>query len=184
MDTGLIHRLLCLSVLLATLAMSGCATLNENECRSGSWTDIGFRDGRNGLSPDRIADHKEACEQYGVEPDRTDYLAGRDDGLVQYCTRHNGFEVGRSNGTYDGVCAALNERAFLEGFNKGKALYEARSRLDSVESEIHQVDEKRNQKGMSEQDRDELFEQRLRLEGERVRVRQQVERLEDETQRL
>src|SRR3954471_3122610 len=182
MDTGLIRRLLCLSVVLATLATSGCATLNESECRSGSWSDIGFRDGRNGRSADRIADHKEACEEYGVEPERAEYLAGRDEGLVQYCTRHNGFEVGRSNGTYEGVCAALNERAFLDGFNKGKTLYDARSRLDSVESEIHRIDEKRDQKDLSEETRDDLFEQRLRLEGKRALAREQVERLEYETQ--
>lgn len=184
MDTGLVPRLVSLSVLLAALTLSGCATLNESECRSGAWSDIGFRDGRNGRSADRILDHQEACETYGIEPERADYLAGRDEGLVQYCTRHNGFEVGRSNGTYEGVCATLNERAFLDGFNKGKALYDARSRLDSVESEIHRIDEKRDQKDLSEETRDELFEQRLRLEGRRALAREQVERLESETERL
>ena len=152
MDTGLVRRLTCLSLLLAALAMSGCATLNESQCRSASWAEIGFRDGRNGRSADRIPDHTEACEKYGVAPDGTDYPAGRDEGLVQYCTRHNGFEVGRSNGTYDGVCVTLNERAFLEGFNKGKALYEARARLESVESEIDRIDEKRDEKGLSDSD--------------------------------
>jgi hypothetical protein len=184
MDTGLVPRLTCLSVLLAALTLSGCASLNESECRSGSWSDIGFRDGRNGRSVDRIAEHKEACKKYDIEPDRADYLSGRDEGLIQYCTRHNGFEVGRSNGTYEGVCARLNERAFLEGFNKGKALYEARSRLDSVESEISQVDEKRDEEGLSKEVRDELFDKRLRLEVERVSALRQVERLERETQRL
>jgi len=184
MDSGLIPRLACLSVLLVTLASSGCASLSESECRSDSWADIGFRDGRNGRSPDRIADHKEACEKYGIEPDRMDYLAGRDEGLVQYCTQHNGFEVGRSNGTYEGVCAALNERAFLDGFNKGKALYEARSRLASVESDISAVDEKRDEKELSKEVREELFEKRYHLEVERVRAAERVERLERETQRL
>jgi hypothetical protein len=184
MDTGLAPRLIRLSILLVVLTMSGCATLSESQCRSDSWADIGFRDGRNGYSPDRIADHKEACEKYGIEPDRADYLAGRDEGLVQYCTRHNGFEVGRSNGTYEGVCATLNERAFLDGFNKGKALYEARTQLASVESEIHRVDQKREERDLSKEVREELFEKRYRLEVERVRTRERVERLERETQRL
>ena len=184
MDTGLVSRLACLSVLLATISLSGCASLSESECRSNSWADIGFRDGRNGRSPDRIADHKEACEKYGIEPDRDDYLDGRDEGLVQYCTRHNGFQVGSANGTYEGVCAASNERAFLEGFNKGKSLYDARSRLASVESEISDVDEKRDEKDLSKEVREELFERRYRLEVERVRAQERVERLERETQRL
>ena len=110
--------------------------------------------------------------------------AGRDEGLVQYCTRHNGFEVGRTNAWYEGVCATLNERAFLEGFNKGKALYEAQVHLTQVESEIARVDEKRDEKGLSDDVRDELFEQRLRLEGRRVAAREQVERIEHETKRL
>jgi hypothetical protein len=122
--------------------------------------------------------------EVGVAPDRDEYLAGRDDGLVQYCTRHNGFEVGRANGSYEGVCATLNERSFLEGFNKGKALYEARARLDQVESEIAHVDEKRDEKDLSEDERDELFERRIRLEGKRVAAREQVERIEHETKRL
>jgi len=103
---------------------------------------------------------------------------------VQYCTRHNGFQVGSSNGTYEGVCATLNERAFLEGFNKGKSLYDARSRLASVESEISQVDEKRDEKDLSKEVREELFEKRYRLEVERVRAQERVDRLERETQRL
>jgi uncharacterized protein DUF2799 len=162
MDTGLSPRLTCLSVLLAALTISGCATLDESEHRSRSWPHIGFRG----------------------DPDRTDYLTDRDEELAQYCTRHNGFEIGRSNGTYGGVCATLNERAFLEGFNKGKALYDARSRLDSIESEINSVNEKRDQRGLSKEVRDELFEQRVRLEGKRALAREQVERLERETQRL
>jgi hypothetical protein len=184
MDTGLVSRLARLSVLLAVLAMSGCATLNEGQCRSDSWADLGFLDGRNGRSVDRIADHKEACEKYGTDPDRDDYVADRNEELVQYCTRHNGFEVGRSNGTYEGVCATVNERAFLEGFNKGKALYEAQSRLASVESEISRIEEKRDEKDLSKEVRDELFEKRYLLEVERVRARERVERLERETQRL
>jgi hypothetical protein len=168
MDTGLARRLTRLSALLVVLATSGCATLSDNQCHSDSWANVGFR----------------ACEKYGIEPERTDYLAGHDEGLVQYCTRHNGFEVGRSNGTYEGVCATLNERAFLEGFNKGKALYEARSQLASVESEISQVDEKRDERDLSKEVRDELFEKRYRLEVERVRAQERVDRLERETRRL
>ena len=184
MEAGLLLRLAPLPLLLAALSLGGCATLNESECLNASWSDIGYRDGRTGHSPDRISDHTEACQKYGVAPDRKDYLAGRDEGLVQYCTRHNGFEVGLANGSYEGVCATMNERAFIEGFNKGKALYEARARLDQVESEIARVDEKRDEKGLSDEVRDELIDQRIRLEGKRVAAREQVERLEYETQRF
>ena len=119
-----------------------------------------------------------------VEAARADTPANHDQGLAQYCTRHNGFEVGRSNGSYEGACATLNERAFLEGYRKGQALYEARSRLSDVEAEISQIDEQRDQKGLSYEIRDELFEKKTRLEVERVRTRERIERLERETQSL
>jgi hypothetical protein len=92
--------------------------------------------------------------------------------------------VGRAGGSYEGVCATLDERSFIEGFNKGKALYEARARLEQLESQIARIDEKRDEKDLSDETRDALFDQRLRLEGKRAVASEQVHRLEYETQRI
>jgi hypothetical protein len=101
MNAGLIPRLVCLSVLLAALALSGCATVNEQP-----------------------------------------------------------------------------------RYETAQALDEARSQLETIESEIRLIDEKRDQPGLTTEVRDELFDKRLRLEAERVRASQRLEQLERETQRF
>ncbi len=172
------------AALLLMLTLGGCASLTESQCRDAAWSDIGFRDGRNGKVADRIADHTAACREYGIDPDRSAYFQGRDEGLVQYCTRHNGFVVGSADESYEGVCASLDEQEFLVGFNKGQELHRARSRLDDVESEIARVDEQRAKKDLGEADRAALVERRIGLERERTEADTEVARLEQESRGL
>jgi hypothetical protein len=172
------------AIVLITVALTGCATLSESECRSGAWSDVGFRDGRSGRVADRISEHAKACSEYGIVPDRAAYFEGRDEGLVQYCTMHNGFLVGSKNESYEGVCAVLDERQFLAGFNPGRELYRARERLSGVEADIARIDERRKKDGLSDADRSALIEKRIALEGEHGEARAALERLEWETKEL
>jgi hypothetical protein len=174
----------CLPTALIALGLSGCATLSESQCRSAAWSDIGFRDGRDGRVADRISEHTAACTEYGIVPDRAAYFEGRDEGLVQYCTMHNGFVVGSKNESYEGVCAVLDERQFLAGFNPGKELYRARERLSEVEADIARVDEKRRKDNLSEEDKAALVEKRIELEGQRGEARAVLERIERKTREL
>jgi hypothetical protein len=166
--------------MLGLSLLGGCATLSEGECRSSDWYDIGFRDGRLGEPQDRISRHAGACAEHGVTPDRGRYLEGREAGLVQYCTQHNGLAVGESGASYQGVCAVSDEDAFLSGYSVGQALHRVRSRLSSVDYEIQGLDKSIAAEGVDKKELTTLIYRRVQLEGERGEMREELRRLEIE----
>lgn len=124
--------LLTLPLLLA----SGCATLNESECRSVDWQIIGYEDGGRGNPLERIGQHRKACAKYGIAPDLAAYQRGRDAGLREYCRPTNGFRAGVAGRSYSGVCPLDLEGAFLEAYESGHHLHELRARVTDIENRI------------------------------------------------
>ena len=123
--------------LLVTL--TGCAskpTVSEFQCKAGDWQSVGFRDGSSGRSSSRILQHQEACGEYEIVPDRSSYLAGWREGLDQYCTAQNGFEVGRRGGRTSGVCSANDYMDFVAAYSDGRDLYQASRAVRSLENQL------------------------------------------------
>ena len=120
-------------VLAAALALAACATLNESECRTADWFQLGARDGVDGAARTRIEDHRKACAEFGLPADDAAWFQGYEAGLQDYCTEANGYRVGRRGGYYGRVCPATEERAFLDAYALGRETYD-------VEREIAELD--------------------------------------------
>ncbi|HEU0282842.1 MAG TPA: DUF2799 domain-containing protein, partial [Gallionella sp.] len=91
-------------IILACIALlSGCSTLNEQECRSADWYQLGVKDGQHGEPANLLDEHKESCKRYSIRPDESRYLAGRETGLAQYCQLGNAFRIGMNGEEYKGV---------------------------------------------------------------------------------
>lgn len=136
------------TLIVAMISLSGCATLSQEECMVADWYSIGFEDGAQGRQAGYLANHREACAEYGVAPDLSAYQSGRDQGLDTYCNYDNGYALGAGGGTYRGVCPARLEKMFLDGFNRGRDLYtlkqeakKIRQEISSAETEIKTLDE-------------------------------------------
>lgn len=125
---------------LFSLIASGCASLNEQECRSGDWQTIGYRDGQNGRTLKRFDEHREACTKFNIEPNQDAYRVGRERGLNFYCTPANGLAVGRRGEHYAGVCPDWSEFAFLSSYEIGRDVYSARQRIERLESHYRELD--------------------------------------------
>jgi hypothetical protein len=65
---------LALLAAVSSLAIAGCASLIEEECR-GDWYQIGQRDGRLGASP-QLEIYAARCAPVGVQPDAVRYDEG------------------------------------------------------------------------------------------------------------
>ena len=126
---------------LLVLVVSGCATLNENECMYADWYSIGLEDGTRGYGADRVGNHRKACAEYGVVPDGQRYEEGRHAGLQQYCTLINGLHVGKSGSSYRGACPGNLESEFVDGYRLGQRIYRAKSDLSSADYEIRQIED-------------------------------------------
>lgn len=116
--------------------LSGCASMSADECTMSDWRTIGFEDGAQGYTADRLGNHRKACAKHGVAPDFEAYQAGRSEGLRQYCQPSRGFNVGAGGGRYNGVCPGDMEPDFVDAFNTGHQLYNLRASVNSANYQI------------------------------------------------
>jgi uncharacterized protein DUF2799 len=116
------------------LLVSGCASLDRNECINADWYAIGLEDGARGRALERLGDHRRACAKHNVAPDTGRYVAGRNDGLKSFCTYERGFSEGRAGNAYAAACPQPTN--FLAGYERGRELHELHRRLDEVEKDI------------------------------------------------
>lgn len=131
------------------LAISGCATMDREECLTVDWRTVGFEDGAAGYASDRIGQHRKACAEYGVTPDLTAYQEGRAEGLREYCVPANGFRIGSQGGSYGGICPSDLDPAFADAYQSGRQLYTLESRLSNVS---YQLDSRRGDLHSTESD--------------------------------
>jgi len=177
---------------IAAISLAGCASISEDECISGSWSDIGYKDGVNGKARGKLADYTKTCAKYGVEPNRKAYLTAFDNGLVKYCTYERGLELGENGNSYNQVCSGDFAVGFSQGYDEGRAVYEIyseRKRLISayddaledlvnvrgrLEGDIVDEDNEGNIIPLSSSERQRLVKKQYRLEGILDDLRQDV----------
>lgn len=118
--------------------LSGCATMNKDECLTANWHDIGHEDGLNGTSRNRLADHRQACAEYGVTPDSRAYFEGYEQGIRVFCQPSNGLTAGLNGRSYHAQsCPPDMEPAFLVQYNYGRRLHQVRNDISHARSEIN-----------------------------------------------
>jgi hypothetical protein len=116
--------------------VAGCSGMSEQACVTSDWRTVGFEDGTLGRSEATIGRYRQQCAEHGVAPDLESYRAGHADGVQVYCRESNGFAVGHSGATYQGVCPADLERAFIAEYNAGRRLHDLESALAGVDGRI------------------------------------------------
>lgn len=170
--------------------LSGCATLNEDQCRTGDWQGIGWKDGQDGRPPERIEEHAKACSKYGILPDPKTYEDARRGGLKLFCTPPRGYRHGEAGRTYEGVCPPDSEPAFLAGYSDGLLVHaatQAASRAESdassargearrYEREIADAERRAADEKLSQAERDAARASIRRLRSDRERA---LDRAED-----
>jgi hypothetical protein len=130
-------RLAGLFSIAVMLGLSGCASMSADECTMSDWRTIGFEDGAQGYTAERLGNRRKACAKHGVAPDFEAYQSGRSEGLRQYCQPSRGFNLGAGGGRYNGVCPSDMEPDFVDAFNSGHTLHNLRSSVNSANYQIN-----------------------------------------------
>lgn len=110
-------------IMAFTAAISGCASISEDQCAAGNWLERGYRDGLNGDSSSKISEYADKCSEYGFSVNSATYLRGHRDGVELYCTYENGFARGESGLAFNEVCAGGIGDGFAEGYDGGRQRY-------------------------------------------------------------
>lgn len=178
----------------AAAALSGCATMNADQCLAGDWGGQGFNDGAEGRPMSRLDDHAKACAKHGVLPLDVPYRSARADGLTLYCTRERGFEEGRVGDAYHQVCPVDQEADFLPAYRDGQRLHAVETALASVENDLDsalsQIEDRADkleakqrelrQDGLTDEERRRIRDRIQEVRGELRNARQAARRAESE----
>lgn len=128
-------------ILLLPLVVSACATLNEAECETSNWRDLGQRNGQDGRASSYIIEHEKACSRFGVPVDSASWRAGWEIGIRQYCTPQNGLAQGKEGKSYSQSCPAAVAPGFLRTYAIGKQVYDARRERENISNQIDRLQE-------------------------------------------
>lgn len=161
MTQTLLHPrlLLTLGGVLALLLLAGCATLSREECLRGDWYQIGVNDGQQGHQLARLDSHRSACRDTPAIIDESAYQAGRDIGLVSYCTPVSGYRVAAGGDRYGDVCPINSETQFLQGYVLGEQVYRAEQDIGDAERRVRSLETR------LQENREEIEEARASLEA-------------------
>ncbi len=116
--------------------LAACASLTQEQCTNGNWNGIGYQDGVDGLSQSYFKRHRDACGEYGITPDKTAWLAGRAEGLKQYCTKPNAYAIGRSGAEMNPVCTTNVDSLRLSNFY-GLRYFQITEQISADQKEIN-----------------------------------------------
>lgn len=119
------------SLLLLGTGLTGCATMSVEECKVADWQSVGYRDGKAGRDQDYLLNHAKACGKASITPNKIAWEQGRQQGLQQYCTPANAFELGRSGSRINLVCPSAVMSNLQTSNQKGLKLYQLRQDIDS-----------------------------------------------------
>ena len=155
------------------IALSGCASMSPEECRTANWYEQGMRDGIQGQPRSYVEEHREACAEVGIVPNAALWEKGRSQGIKRYCTPENGLEEGLRGGDYRNACPPELEGAFLERYRAGHRVHEARQRVErlandqrSKQNELDRVKDDKARDRLRQQIRD--LDYRLRSAREEL----------------
>ncbi|MEM9780767.1 MAG: DUF2799 domain-containing protein [Pseudomonadota bacterium] len=166
------------------LTLSACASLTEAQCQAGNWNAIGQSDGAAGRNTSYLNNHREACASLGITPDASRWAAGRQQGLKQYCTLENAYQIGTRGEAINSVCPTRQRlsmssahRAGLEYYSIGQRLLEIEHRRDELQDRLRDLPDAGDNKRLAERKRSlrrqirDLDRRAERLEWERFAVR-------------
>jgi outer membrane murein-binding lipoprotein Lpp len=133
------------AIVLAGFLVSGCASMDEDECRVADWRAIGYEDGVSGAPASHIGKRREACAEHGVRPDFAAYRQGREEGLREYCTPASGYRLGRKGRALSAICPAELQGDFRDAYKSGRKIYQAAAVVGATKSKL-----KRKRKELSD----------------------------------
>lgn len=122
------------------MALTSCATLNEEECAVADWYVIGLEDGEQGRAESYLGKHRSACAEYAVAPDFSQYQLGRQRGVLQYCTVQQGYRLGRQGKPLNPVCPDTHTVRFETAYASGKKIYQTEKAVRAAEKQVAEIE--------------------------------------------
>lgn len=113
----------CASTIENFKEWTGYYSLSKEECYSGDWYNIGYRDGRADKPRSYLNKHQMSCNRLGININERIYYKGFDNGykdfVKAYCAPEHGFELGEAGDAYRDICPPELKREFVLNYDRG-----------------------------------------------------------------
>ncbi|MBB3167188.1 DUF2799 domain-containing protein [Simiduia aestuariiviva] len=114
------NKYLCLGLILL---ISGCATMNKEECQLADWQAVGYKHGAQGQSATSFNQYQADCADHNIKADFGAFKRGHQAGLDEYCSYETGLRLGSSGSNYNGQCSSRRYEDFASGYQEGVSRY-------------------------------------------------------------
>lgn len=156
-----------MAALAGALVLTGCVSMNADDCKTADWAALGRDDALNGRSIDTAKLRADECRKFGYGINSTAYEEGRQSGLRDFCTPEGGAAFGSKGGDYTpGYCPAGMEPRFLYGYTPAHNRYQLQRKVENLRSEIdyreHEIRKIRSKGGDIDVRRIEQLESEIR----------------------
>lgn len=141
------------TLLIAVMALSGCAAMSIEECQTANWASVGERDGQNGRS-NRIASYYKSCEKAGLVPNQRLYEQGYQKGLVNYCQPTVILDKSLAGSGSYSVCPVEKHSLLRPYYEVGSEYYDAKRKKESVYGDLKRYQDYLLDKNLSKDKRD------------------------------
>ncbi len=111
-------------ITMAALSLTSCAPhLNQAQCKSMNWYNVGFEDGSQGQVQRDLSGDITDCAKFKLKVNTRAYAKGWRAGTRRFCQPNNGFNLGAQGATYNPVCPNDLAAAFNQSYRKGLRRY-------------------------------------------------------------
>ena len=107
------------ALVMSLILLSGCATMNQDECSLADWRAVGYEQGSKGANANSFERYRKDCAKYQIKADFDRFVEGHREGLKSYCTFDGGKALGERGKPYNTVCSRQTFPDFEEGHRAG-----------------------------------------------------------------
>lgn len=111
------------SLLLASLILSHCARLSEDDCRNMDWRQNGYNDGSRGLYQRTLEKEIKDCSRFNIPVNTKAYKQGWRKGTRSFCTPDSGYQLGTDGRNFNNVCPSDLKKSFTRAWRRGLRQY-------------------------------------------------------------
>lgn len=129
-------------LLSLSLLVTGCASMNKQECYSANWQAIGYEDASQGKELIRFSEHRKACAKHNITANLEAYKQGHAQGARTYCTPLRGYNLGKSNQALPSFCPSDLTATMRHSYNLGRDLFLEKQILQGKINSINEESKK------------------------------------------
>lgn len=153
---------------LFLLVITACATLDEGECETANWYELGVKDGERGRKESTYTTYRKDCSEYNIDVNVEEYRTGWQSGIVSYCDADKAFVLGIDGNSGTNYCPLDLRDSFTSAHSLGYAIHSHRTRITEINNRVEKIIKELVEEELTQEEKGELANERAELKDELI----------------